>query len=877
MPETNTVELLSLGSPIIPINYKLDLEIDPAKANFKGECVVTFNSRENLFNSFKLHAKDLVIASATIGDYQLKVKYEKEQEIAIFSHDTPIDVSNHNEILIKYVGKINGIKTHQDKTVGVFKTNFMDDKTGSSDNVVVATHCQPCFARYIFPCIDEPSNKSSFKLTLRTLKKLQVIGNTKIESIANDSLTDFQVVSFTKTVLMTTSLFGFVIGDLDFIKTEVKMPISGTDLPIAVYAPNNVELATFTLNTIQKYLPLLESYFNKCYPLDKLDFALLPFLNDMAMENFGLVTILQDHLLLPPKALGNKFIRQQSQQLIVHELVHQWMGNYITFDSWEHLWFNESFATWLACHLIDQEGDTENYWSSFEYLKQLETTMESDIDVKAAKSISGSAKKITTVNQTSDAFDAYTYTKGITILRMIQKTVGDEILKESLQKIIGDEERFHAVSCKPIDIWTEISKMNKSENIVNFFSSWTRLQGFPLITVTTDQNSNTKLTQHRFVIKGETDDEDIPYHVPLFILKRDGTIDNSNVLMTDRSIELKEAISLINSGHQGYYRVSYESDEHYVEIRRLIEEDKLEVVEVYKIMEDLCYVMNNYGKEVHESGLLTLMDCIIDREDYWSAVSIGLQMLSQRKLTDNLKYKKMLDKLVSKMNWNSKPSELDEDKVSVMAQLMYMYRDDSKMYGIAEQYCKKLLQGPSNSIHNDMVGSVISVISTKMSMKQYKQIISLTSNNAGIMSHIYLGEPQSVVTQLIENIGYSRNYEIVKKILHYVNDHISTIAHIDKMLLGVCNNHGEIVKDKETDVPIHEMLWEWFTTQNDNWNNKWNKTKNEYLQSGITNVSVMVLQSVLPHSGSQVSQYVSERPNDTFLQNAYKIVSKSSI
>ena len=42
----------------------------------------------------------------------------------------------------------------------------------------------------------------------------------------------------------------------------------------------------------------------------------------------------------------NSFIVNGSEELMAHELSHQWFGDKITCGSWQDLWLNEGFATY---------------------------------------------------------------------------------------------------------------------------------------------------------------------------------------------------------------------------------------------------------------------------------------------------------------------------------------------------------------------------------------------------------------------------------------------------------------------------------------------------------------------------------------------------
>src|SRR5690606_605309 len=52
--------------------------------------------------------------------------------------------------------------------------------------------------------------------------------------------------------------------------------------------------------------------------------------------------------------------------LITHELAHQWWGNQITCQNWNHFWLNEAFATYLSAAYNEVRFGKEKYQSDIE-------------------------------------------------------------------------------------------------------------------------------------------------------------------------------------------------------------------------------------------------------------------------------------------------------------------------------------------------------------------------------------------------------------------------------------------------------------------------------------------------------------------------------
>ncbi|SCU86501.1 LAME_0D06414g1_1 [Lachancea meyersii CBS 8951] len=837
--------MLSLSNPVVPTNYAIELTIiDPSKANFRGllraDLTINKNRGErNEFKEFSLHAEEIVVLSAKIGSQELNVTFDRSSSIVTFHFESGLKVNDAGEwdpLVVEYVGKLQPIKTFQDVTRGVFKTNYMDIASGNSNHYVVATHSQPGFAKRIFPCIDELNHKAFFQLSVKTLRRFVVASNTQVETESDEptfqnstgNSDSMKKVSFTTTPLMAPSLFGFVLGDLHSIDAQITLPQG--KLPIRFLAAQQVNLAAFALDTVCEYLPALQELFKCKYPLAKLDFALLPFLSDMAMENFGLITIRQDHLLLDPSVLADETIQNQVQQLVVHELVHQWMGNYISFDSWEHLWFNEAFATWCACELISTNSK-QDYWSSAEYLQQLSGALLKDGSADSQSIASRS--KIDQISQTSDAVDPYSYCKGISILRSLQCSIGKDNFKSALQSLAYNES-FHKRCIKPSEIWSFFGQQLGSANISNFMFSWIQSPGFPVLHVTCE-NGNTLLKQNRFQSDKDNASEDVPFHIPLFTLLPDGSEDKQHILMTDRSLKLPFKATLFNSDVKGYYRVSYESAECYGQLCEALASGQLSDLDLYGVFRDLDVFIGDesYQKREHLNGLIQLLCTIASRVDlniypkYYRGLSLGLTILQQLELSDlrfgsgkeNKKYSDIIiTPLFNQIQWpesfhNVRPSI---HQALVMSQVLSAGKTLADVQSLSSKYFRKILQGPQGAIPFELVESILTVNSFCTStLKQWKKHYDLVKSSQGLATHVSGCSVADIQDAALESIGFCTEPQLVQKLLNFVSSNFSS-AGSEKALFGLSNNAKKACGSEQ----IRDVVWAWFDLHFDQWAKK---------------------------------------------------------
>ncbi|GAV53352.1 hypothetical protein ZYGR_0AI06360 [Zygosaccharomyces rouxii] len=875
-------ELLSSSNPLIPVSYELKIDIDPSRANFKGSLRISAKPNDNNGDSndnrfFKLHCKDIIILSAKLskcGENQqaLKVTYDRQGQTAIFHSQEP--TKDSNEIELQYVGRINSIKTPRDVTTGVFQTNFMDQKTGTADNYVISTHCQPTYARSILPCLDEPDVKAHFQLQIKTWERFKVISNVAAISHetqgASDNCVDtgknWQVVQFGRTPPMASSLFGFTIGDLEFISTQIMSINGGKTIPLRIFSPWEITQAAFALDTVQKYLPILEEFFGQSYPLDKLDFVLLPFLTDMAMENFGMISIQTSHILVPASVLADVYTRQQLMQLIVHELVHQWVGNYVSFDTWSHLWFNESFATFVACHLLEANGDLPNYWHSDGYLwQQTETALLQDLQ-GSTPSIAQASENATNAKDTVNLFDPHSYAKGISILRSIQLGFGELKFQSAIKNIFKSSNLLDR-AVKPIEIFQYLG----SQDWADFFDSWYRTPGVPLLTVTaTEDGKKTKLVQQR-MFDDPNEEEDTTYPIPLFSKLTNGKLDEEHTVMSEKSLTLDYPIALCNHDFQGYYLVSYESAQCYDQLGQQLALGNLSEIDLVKVFNDLSHFIGNlnYQSPSHIQGLYQLLSKLasdsVDLQkfpQYWHGLSQGLEVLQTVQLAIRTYGSNKLGKfhdaivkpLMKKISWPQETfsQNCNYYEIKTMSQVMFLAQEMPEMLVVCRKYFKHVLQGPNHSIPSDLIGSILAVVSRhSTTLKQYKSLFEMVKSSKGIVNHVFglEGDFDKLSLELqnyaITNMGFSIDVNLINKLLNFVATNIDSTS-IELALFGLAYNsklHPTGTSDDK--VQIRDIVIDWFKRQYDQWAQRALKpgyASAERMKKSLSNISIVVFQ-----------------------------------
>ncbi len=457
---------IRLPTEIRPETAELFFEVGPAEKTFRG--VVRYALQlDRRKRQIELHAADLKVsgvkALSPSGEVVAKGRVEEhpECETILIAFDRLLPAG-------QIVLEMN------------FRGRVRSDLRGlyaSSDRESpwIATQLCPTDARRVFPCFDEPGTKARYRLQISAPTDQTVISNAPIET-QKDVAGGRTLTRFVETPPLSAYLIAFVVGPFEaspMIRSQTKYSTkpNGTPTEIRIYTlPGRKPLAKFARKAAAASLTRLEEWFGMAHPYPKLDLIALPDFAFGAMENAGAV-FFRDSILLLDEKEASPADRKRAGETIAHELAHMWFGNLVTMAWWNDLWLNESFATWMAYVIIDDWQPEWRIWLDFGHRR------EEALKLDALASSHPIAPQVRTAEEAHENFDAITYTKGATVMRMLERYLGADTFQEGIRLYICRHQESAATAS---DLWAALEEVS-GEEIESILSPWMSQTGFPLL------------------------------------------------------------------------------------------------------------------------------------------------------------------------------------------------------------------------------------------------------------------------------------------------------------------------------------------------------------------------------------------------------------
>ncbi len=534
-----------LPKTVLPSHVRLVLDLDPAADTFSGQVRMRLLALQAV-PAIVLHAHHLQADAAVLARAGMRRSLSVQADAAtqtwrlVPTDGRPIAAGAWT-LNIRYRGQVQ--KTGE----GLYAVNY---RIGGQPARMLATQLEAVQARRLLPVFDEPVFRSVFEVQVRAPQGLQVLSNMplKRQNPVAGTAGASTLHQFAPTPPMPSYLLALAVGRFDVLTDEVD------GIPLRIFtAPGKREEAQLAMAATRQLLPYYRRYFGRPYALPKLDQLAVPGTREGAMEDWGLISYIEDTLLFDPSR-SDEDTRRRVFAIVAHEIAHQWFGNLVSPASWEEIWLNEAFATWMqnkATAHFHPEWQTQ-----LRTRRNLERTMARDATTATRAIRSGPVSEASVF----EVFDGVTYNKGGAVLSMLEEWLGEDRFQQGLVAYMAERAYKPATAG---DLWAHIGRAagQQTDAVAAVAASWTNQPGLPALSISQRceaGQTQVALRQQRFSSQPEALPGG-PWLMPLRLLYGQQA---KTLLLTGAEQSLSFAgceplPMLANAGGRGYYRVDY--------------------------------------------------------------------------------------------------------------------------------------------------------------------------------------------------------------------------------------------------------------------------------------------------------------------------------
>lgn len=395
------------------IHTKLDVRFDYKKRYMYGKEWVTLKPHFYPTDSLRLDAKGMDLKNIAVvkngKNIPLKFTYQDSVSVAI-----KLDKVYHNNesytIYIDYTAKPDELKQKGSAAINDAKGLYFINPDGIEKDkpTQIWTQGETESSSAWFPTIDKPSQKTTEEIVMTVPAKYVTLSNGRLASQkvnGDGTRTD----TWKMELPHSPYLFMMAVGDFKIYKDKWRNKEVNYYLE-PKYAPYAKEIFGFTPEVIEFYSKIL----GVDYPWNKYSQIVARDYVSGAMENTT-ATLHGEYVQGTHRELIDAYYNN-GRSTIVHELFHQWFGDYVTAESWSNLTVNESFANF-----------SETLWAEHKYGKDGGDEHNHDDMLSYFRSPDGKTKDLVRFYYADkeDVFDLVTYQKGGRILNMLRNYLGD--------------------------------------------------------------------------------------------------------------------------------------------------------------------------------------------------------------------------------------------------------------------------------------------------------------------------------------------------------------------------------------------------------------------------------------------------------------------
>jgi aminopeptidase N len=363
----------------------------------------------------------------------------------------------------------NTVEAHFTANIGVAGkaiTRFNDRDDGEE---YVYTLFVPMDASMALPCFDQPDLKGRFTLEITAPGAWTVIGNSAPQG-TGEAGEGFRTTSFGETKPISTYLFAFAAGPFVNVHPQAGMP----NVWVRRSQAKNAESAVPDVQaTAASGIQSLSKYFAQPFPFPKYEMVLIPGFAYGGMEHAGATFLREESVIFrtAPTAIN----RLNRDVVVLHELTHQWFGDFTTMRWFDDLWLKEGFAQYMAYKTLAELRPSEDIWQRF-----YQSIKPAAYGIDETQGTTPIYQDIPNLKDAKSAYGAIVYSKAPGVLKQLNYVLGDDAFRRGLQIYLAQHAYGNATWSDLIGAFQSAS----GRDLTAWADMWIRHGGMPRVDTT---------------------------------------------------------------------------------------------------------------------------------------------------------------------------------------------------------------------------------------------------------------------------------------------------------------------------------------------------------------------------------------------------------
>jgi len=421
---------------------KISMRFDLQQKKVLGEVIHSLSILRDGTSKIVFDSAGLTIQKVTVN--KSGAKFETAAEKLIVPLAAAAKAGDKFEITIRYEGK---------PAKGMYF--ILPDKDYPDRPSQIWTQGESEDTHYYLPTYDYPNDRLTTETFLTVPASWITVSNGKLMSIS-DAGKGLKTWYWKESVPSSTYLITVVAGEFDELKD------SWHGIPLTYYAPKGRgDRLPINYGRTPAMMELFSKKFGE-YPWEKYAQAMVDDFVAGGMENSSATTNASSSLVHPK--LAPEYPTGEDD-LISHELGHQWFGDLVTCKDWGDIWLNEGFATfleavWTEARFGKDQADYERWNNAREWFESSnlwkKPIVRYDFD-------------------DSSEFDGNAYNKAGWVLYMLRHQIGEDVFYRGIKHYLEVNRGKNVVTS---DLAKAIEEATHT-NVDQFFSQWLYGAGGP--------------------------------------------------------------------------------------------------------------------------------------------------------------------------------------------------------------------------------------------------------------------------------------------------------------------------------------------------------------------------------------------------------------